>query len=341
MDADHWYRNLRQTVRFEPAVRTLIGAGVDALIEIGPHPVLTTPLAEIVDESVEVISTLRRADGGLERFIRSLAEAHVAGVDVDWTALFGAAAAARVPLPTYAFQHRRYWLAPGSHTSEPAALGQAAAEHPLLDAAVALAGDQGTVFTGRLSLERHPWLADHVVLGQVVLPAAVFVDLALYAGAQTDAPAVDELALSTPLVLDADHAVVLQVSVSAPDPAGRRQLTIHSRRDTDWTPHATATLAPEHDAPEPLAPPPRPDGATAIEFDDVLRPPRARRPRVRGDVPARQARVGARRRGPRRARAARRRGGVVPSGRARCRAAARVAAVLGAPVWRARARRVV
>ncbi|HWH94446.1 MAG TPA: type I polyketide synthase [Baekduia sp.] len=282
MDAEHWYRNLRQTVRFEPAVRALMQqAGIDALIEIGPHPVLTTPLAEILEsgadpDAIAIISTLRRADGGLERFIQSLADAHVSGIAIDWSALFGSAAAARVPLPTYAFQRRRYWLAPTSATRDLSGLGQAPAQHPLLDAAITLAADQGTIFTGRLSLERHPWLADHAVLGQVLPPAAVFLDLALHAGAQSGAPVVEELALSAPLVLDAAHAVALQVNVSAPDADGRRRLTIHSRPDAAggsdttarWTQHATATLVPEHDAPERLELPPRADDATAIDFDE-------------------------------------------------------------------------
>jgi malonyl CoA-acyl carrier protein transacylase/acyl carrier protein len=286
MDAEYWYRNLRETVRFDEAVTAMVADGIGAVIEAGPHPVLSTQVIETIEavghapDAVAVIGSLRRSDGGLERFLRSLAEAHVIGIRVDWSALFGEAAAARVPLPTYAFQHHRYWLAPSSHPSEPSALGQAPSRHPLLEATISLAGGQGTVSTGLLSLERHPWLADHVVLGQVLLPAAVFIDLALHAGTQSGAPVIAELALSSPLVLDAADAVALQVTVSAPDPDGRRQLTVHSRAGgadesdaADWTPHATATLAPEqddreHDAPELLAFPPHPDDASTIEFDE-------------------------------------------------------------------------
>jgi acyl transferase domain-containing protein/NADPH-dependent curcumin reductase CurA/thioesterase domain-containing protein/acyl carrier protein len=277
MDAEYWYNNLRQTVRFEPAMRELLQTGADALVEIGPHPVLATPLAEILDaggdpDAVAVMSTLQRADGGLERIIRSLAEAHVAGVSVDWAALFGSDAAARVALPTYAFQHRRYWLAPGTDGGDPTALGQNPGRHPLLHASITLAGDQGTVFTGRLSPERQPWLADHVVLGRILVPAAVFVDLALHAGVEIGAPAIEELTLTTPLVLDGAHDVALQVTVSGPEHDGRRRLTIHSRvggsESAGWTSHATATLAPEQDAAERDAVAPRPAGATAIEFDE-------------------------------------------------------------------------
>ncbi len=248
MDAEYWYRNLRETVRFDEAVRALVPAGIDAVVEVGPHPVLGAQVMEALEsaghdqDAVAVIGSVRRADGGLERFIRSLAEADVTGVDVDWGRLLGRTA--RVPLPAYAFQHRSYWLTPGSEARDPSALGQATAQHPLLDATISLAAGQGTLFTGRLSLERHPWLADHVVMGQVLLPATAFLDLALHIGAVTGAPVVDELTLSAPLALGVDQTLALQVTVTEADDDGRRRLAIHSRLDAaDWRQHAAATLA--------------------------------------------------------------------------------------------------
>ena len=201
MDAEYWYRNLREPVQFAPAIQAMAQAGVRTLIEVSPHPVLTSAALETIEaagidpQTVAVVSSLRRQDGGLERFIRSLAEAHTAGVGVNWQALFGAQPGARVGLPTYAFQRHRYWLSRGSGTQDPRSLGQAAAEHPLLDAVVSLAGGQGTVFTGQLSLDRHPWLADHVVMGSVLLPATAFLELALHAGTHTGAEVVQELTL--------------------------------------------------------------------------------------------------------------------------------------------------
>ena len=77
----------------------------------------------------------------------------MAGIEVDWSALFGERARARVPLPTYAFQHRRYWLTAGNGPRDPSALGQAPAEHPLLGAMVSVAegggvGVDGSVVVG-------------------------------------------------------------------------------------------------------------------------------------------------------------------------------------------------
>ncbi|WP_440899543.1 beta-ketoacyl synthase N-terminal-like domain-containing protein, partial [Actinosynnema sp.] len=90
---------------FEDAVRDLPDHA--ALIEISPHPVLTTTMAELAGDRAAVLGTLRRDDGGTRRFLRSLARAHVSGVEVTWPALTGTR---HVDLPTYPFQraHHRF-----------------------------------------------------------------------------------------------------------------------------------------------------------------------------------------------------------------------------------------
>ncbi|MEV3993764.1 SDR family NAD(P)-dependent oxidoreductase [Streptomyces sp. NPDC049837] len=108
VDASYWYRNLRQTVRFEDTVRTLLDQGFTTFVESSAHPVLTIGIQETAD--VVAVGSLKREDGGLERFLTSAAELFVAGVDVDWAALFTGTGARHVDLPTYAFQRSHYWL---------------------------------------------------------------------------------------------------------------------------------------------------------------------------------------------------------------------------------------
>ncbi|MFS8104567.1 thioester reductase domain-containing protein [Lentzea alba] len=111
LTAEYWYRNLRQTVLFESAIRALADAGHRKFVEISPHPVLTVAIEETVEQDgvpTAVCGTLKRGEGGAERFTRALAEAFVRGVDVDWAKQF--AGARKVKLPTYPFQRRRYWL---------------------------------------------------------------------------------------------------------------------------------------------------------------------------------------------------------------------------------------
>ncbi|WP_456340253.1 SDR family NAD(P)-dependent oxidoreductase, partial [Streptomyces europaeiscabiei] len=114
-DAGYWYRNLRQTVRLEPVVRRLAESGHGAFVEMSPHPVLTVPVAETVEAvgaDAVVIGSLRRGEGGLDRFCLSLGEAWTRGVSVDWAPVFEGLSPRRVDLPTYAFQRSRYWLEP-------------------------------------------------------------------------------------------------------------------------------------------------------------------------------------------------------------------------------------
>ncbi|MFG2291131.1 type I polyketide synthase [Streptomyces sp. NPDC048595] len=115
LDAEYWYRNLREPVQFERAMGTVLKKGHTLLIEASPHPVLGVGAQEAIDTlggSGAVVGSLRRDDGGPRRFLTSLAQAYVLGAPVDWTAVFAGSGAARTELPTYSFQHQRYWLAP-------------------------------------------------------------------------------------------------------------------------------------------------------------------------------------------------------------------------------------
>ncbi|WP_165777734.1 SDR family NAD(P)-dependent oxidoreductase [Amycolatopsis antarctica] len=200
--------------------------------------------------------------------MRAAAELHVSGVDIDWTALLPEAEP--VDLPTQAFDRSRYWPRPGNLT-DVAGLGQNATNHPLLGAAVGLAGG-GVALTGRLCLRTQPWLADHAVRGSVVFPAAGFVELALCAAEQVGCDHLVELTLPTPLPLDQHSRVAVQVLVGPPDADGAREVGVHSRpADTpaaDWTQHAVGLLAPGAPPPPPAPPQWPPDGAVEVELGD-------------------------------------------------------------------------
>ncbi|MDW3847502.1 SDR family NAD(P)-dependent oxidoreductase [Micromonospora sp. BRA006-A] len=111
MTADYWYDNLRQTVLFDAAVRTAVAAGYTTFVEISPHPVLAMPVTAILDDagvSGHTIGSLRRGDDDVTRLLTNLATAYTVGLPVDLTTVLPAAAT--VDLPTYAFDHHRYWL---------------------------------------------------------------------------------------------------------------------------------------------------------------------------------------------------------------------------------------
>nr|WP_246110245.1 type I polyketide synthase [Saccharopolyspora dendranthemae] len=248
-DAAYWYRNLRNPVRFEESVRSLVGLGFRHFVEVSPHPVLTPGIEETAgDVEISAVGTLRRDEGGHERVLRSLAEAFVAGAPVEW--VYEGVGARRVNLPTYPFQRRRFWLRHHG-AGDAAAHGMAATGHALLGSGVMLPGTDGHLFTGRLSLHDQPWTADHEVLGRVVLPGTAFLDMVLHAADAVGCGHVAELTLETPLVLTGTTQV--QVLVAAPGDDGDREVTVHAQDDPDhaWTLHARATVttvAPEESA---------------------------------------------------------------------------------------------
>ncbi|MEV0005528.1 type I polyketide synthase [Micromonospora sp. NPDC050980] len=114
MDGTYWFRNLRETVRFDRAVLAMPDGAV--FLEVSPHPVLAVPLAELLTDAgrrADVVGTLRRDDGGPRRLLTSLAEAYVRGVPVDWPSVLPSARPV-TDLPTYAFQRRRFWPLPSA-----------------------------------------------------------------------------------------------------------------------------------------------------------------------------------------------------------------------------------
>nr|WP_239405329.1 type I polyketide synthase [Frankia sp. Cj3] len=254
--AEYWVRHVRHTVRFADVVRQLETAGVTTYLELGPDGVLTAMARETLtgqsggtDAPAPVLApVLHRGRPEPGTLLTALAHAFAHGTAVDWHALFSSLNPRRVELPTYAFQRQRFWIDPSPATGDLSAFGLGPAGHPLLGAAVALADVDGFLFTGRLSLRTHPWLADHVVHGAVVVPGTAFVELAIRAGDEVGYGTLEELIIESPLILPEHGGVQVQVAVGAPEQqAGRRPVTVYSRpqdatADTGWARHAGGFL---------------------------------------------------------------------------------------------------
>ncbi|MER6397384.1 type I polyketide synthase [Kitasatospora sp. NPDC001603] len=276
LDGGYWYRNLRGQVRFGPAIATLLDQGHTVFVESSAHPVLVQPVSEIVDEAgaeALVTGSLRRDEGGPRRLLASMAELFVRGVAVDWTGVLPTGTA-RVELPTYAFDHRHYWLRT-TRATDAASLGQAAADHPLIGAIVGVPGSGGFMTTARWSLGAHPWLSEHVVGDTVPVPSAALVELAVRFGDEVGTPTVAELTVDRPVVLPLRGGRAVQMTVGAADDTGRRAVEVYSRADdapldAEWTRHAHGTLAP---APaDTRAARPADGPVTEVSLDDAAGP---------------------------------------------------------------------
>nr|BFE69893.1 hypothetical protein GCM10020092_031940 [Actinoplanes digitatis] len=290
-DPDYWVRHVRGTVRFADGVAAMRGLGVDTFVEAGPDSVL----ASLIEADI-VVPTLRRDRDEADAMLAAAAALHVNGVDIDWTPWYPGAR--RIALPTYAFQHERYWPRPASTGGDVTSVGQSAAHHPLLGAAVPVAGADEVILTGLLSLRVHPWLAEHETV-----PGATWLELALRAGDQVGCDRVERLEIGAPLALTEQSAVALQVRVGEPGDDGVRPVAVHSRADDGpWVERARGALAPDGGEPGELGPDPveatLPDGL--VERRRVLLPapgaavrparPRPRARRVRRRHPARHRR---------------------------------------------------
>ena len=253
-DPAYWVSHAREPVRFADVVTTLADQGATTYLELGPDPVLSAMAAETLGPDAEAafVPTLREGRGEAGAIVRSLAAAHAAGAKVDWEAFFAGTSPRRVPLPTYPFQRERFWLDSGA-AADVGAAGLGDPAHPLLGAALEPAGEGGLLLSGRVSLSTHPWLAEHAVGGTVLFPGTAFLELALRAAELAGAATIEELTLQVPLALPGEGAVAIQVSVSAPDERGGREIAIHSRpeaEEAEWTQHAGGVLS-EASQPEP------------------------------------------------------------------------------------------
>ncbi|MEU6561289.1 SDR family NAD(P)-dependent oxidoreductase [Nocardia nova] len=248
LDGAYWLRNLRDTVRFDDAVRAAHEYGYRTFIEVGPHPILVAALTETLEElggSVFVGATTSRSADGMPGFLASAARLDVSGGAVDWKRYFGSAGRP-VDLPTYSFLRERHWLDPVRRHDDVSELGQAEAGHPVLRAVVSAPRSGEVILTGSLSATAQPWLRDHAVHDIALLPATAFVDLALRAGQEVDATAIGELVLREPLIVPETGRIQIQAVVGGGE-SGDRTIEIYARDDTGgldgWRLHAHGVLA--------------------------------------------------------------------------------------------------
>ncbi|WDZ86547.1 type I polyketide synthase [Micromonospora cathayae] len=250
LDGGYWYRNLRQRVGFHPAVRSLLDEQFRVFVEVSTHPVLAMAIGDTIDEAgVEavVVPTLRRDQDERVTFRTALATlATQTDVPVDWQHPTPGSTH-QVPLPTYPFQHQRFWLKTATATTDLGAVGLGETGHPLLGAAMSLPDSGSLVFTNRISTTNQPWVADHVLAGTTLLPGTALLELAVRAGEEVGLTTVAELVIEAPLVLPTPKGVDLRVTVGEAEPTGLRSVAVHSRpvgaaTDAPWRRHVSGQL---------------------------------------------------------------------------------------------------
>ena len=251
LDGAYWRRHAREPVAFAEGVRTLAGLGVEAVVEIGPGPVLG-PLVALCWPQGEsgagrgpaVLPSLRGPRGS-GAFAEAAASAYAAGLAIEFDGLFAGERRRRVSVPTYPFQRQRYWV-----TERRRALLEGD-RHPLLGVRRDLAGGEVT-FETKMRPTDPSWLGDHRVFGRLVAPGALQGSLAATAGflaGAGPAVAVENLRLHAPLIFreesGREHGRTVQVMAGRAGDGSARAVEIFSReQDGDaWTLHAQGRVS--------------------------------------------------------------------------------------------------
>ncbi|MBO4275103.1 type I polyketide synthase, partial [Microbispora triticiradicis] len=256
--AEHWADQVRGTVLFADAVARLRGLGAVRFLEIGPDAALTAMVRQCdLGEDAVAAAALGRRDDEAAALWSFVARAFVAGVAWDWRALLGGGTV--VPLPTYPFRRERLWLAAPGEDGSAAGVGAEKPDHPLLMAAVAVPDGGQTVYTGVLSAARQPWLADHLLAGVPVLPAAALLDVTSWLADRHGGRAVRELELRSPVTIPAEREVHLRITVDG------ARVRVHGRPagTEEWIQHAEAAL--DGDAAAPVWSGRRPPAAEPVD----------------------------------------------------------------------------
>ncbi|MDJ0750984.1 MAG: type I polyketide synthase [Woeseiaceae bacterium] len=226
LDADYWWRNVRQPVQFADAIDTLLADGFNLFVEIGPHAVLRNYINEGLRAAGidgRVIATLAREDDGLSRVHAAFCQSVIAGVPVESTNLFPVPGQL-VQLPAYPWQRERFWLSP---TIEGYDLINRRKEHPLLGYRL---HENDAQWENQIDTALYPELGDHVVADAVVFPAACYAEMALAAASiwkPGHGSEIEELEIRAPLVLDDGVGKNLRFSIDGTD--GRFRITSRER----------------------------------------------------------------------------------------------------------------
>ena len=250
-DSAYWRQHTRKPVAFAPSIETLAGLGVDLVIEVGPHAVLSTMATlswpDTAGGPPVALPSLLRPSSKVSQaeadraFTAAVANAYEAGLSVSFAGLFAGETRRRISLPGYPFQRERYWVEAPKRRRQ-------SAGHPLL-------GERHESASGEIAFETEvfpsdpTWLNDHRVFGRVIAPGAFYGAMAISASTaeRSGSMVIEEMQLHNALIFpeesadnDEGRGREMQVLLEAPGEAPSRLVRIFSKGEAeeDWTLHA-------------------------------------------------------------------------------------------------------
>ncbi len=238
--ADYWGRNIRQAVQFAPAILELIEQGYETFLEISPHPALGTVIEQCLGAAEHtglVLHSLRRRKDERTTMLTALGGLYAQGcAEVEWSALYPAGGQV-VTLPHYPWQRVRYWVdlptqgRRNRHTSTSSLVGERLNSPALKE----------LVFETQLSADSPAFLADHQIMGSVVVSGTTFLEMAVEAAAAmiNEPVTLTDFVILNPLMLPEGAARTVQTIVKLGDTTS---IDIYSQTDGNWTQHVSGSI---------------------------------------------------------------------------------------------------
>ena len=238
LDGSYWAKHIREAVRFSEGIETVQELGCEVLLELGPQGVLTRMAAANWRQSPgNLVSCLQHGIADDIALLQSIGRLYTQGATPDFTALFGEENRRQVLLPTYPFQRRRFW-----GPDKPRAFyAEFHTAHPLLGGEISLAG-MGTEkrYESFVEPDSPPWLPDHEVMGQIVMPGAAYVEMACAAASGSQ---IQDAIFEQPLQPNSRTSLQTVVRTSE---EGHKTLEVYSTpadEGTAWTRNFSARLS--------------------------------------------------------------------------------------------------
>ena len=276
LDASYWRRHARAAVRFHDSLATARALGCQVFLEVGPQPTLVALATRSGARDVTGVASLRRGRDDWQQMLSALGSLFVAGVAVDWRGFDRHAARRKVHLPTYPFERQRFWFTPAAPRATSTTSKRVG--HPLLGARVTSPRLTDVIFERELEAETLLSVSQHKIFGQVVVPAAAYLEMAIAAGRialRNEAISVRGLTIHRPLGLGAESRTIQTIVVAGDRD---REVQIYSRdaaahnENGGWTLHASGRLVPSADGAASASVPASPSSALDVTaYYDRLR----------------------------------------------------------------------
>ncbi len=240
-DSAYWGSNLRQPVRFSTAIEKALNQGINTFIEMSPHPVLLTAVERGYGsrDSLTTVASTRRDSNERATMLEGIGQLYAAGYPVDWARLYPEGGET-LALPTYPWQRERFWYTSTAKSSRSRGSRDG---HPLLGQPLQTHGGS-TYWETEIDPAELPYLADHQVRDQIMLPAAAYTEMALAAAHATLGKApyyLRDMAFKEVMFLTAEEPTRIQVALT-PDAMGQRHIEVYSKQGDNWIQHASGTL---------------------------------------------------------------------------------------------------